>query len=84
MTVLKCKKHLFVLLFRTDSNLSFALTKDEVNHCKSVSNLPILGEGIKYVVVEQLQGVLDDTFTLDPFQSGFRPGFESKTALIAL
>ena len=32
----------------------------------------------------QLQALLDETDFLDPFQSGFRPGFGTETALVAL
>lgn len=37
---------------------------------------------VEKVTADKLQGVLDETDFLDPFQSGFRPGY--RTALDAL
>ena len=36
------------------------------------------------VVAEQLQVLLDETDYLDPFQSGFRPGYGMETVLVTL
>ena len=36
------------------------------------------------VVADQLQRLLEETDYLDPFQLGFRPGFGTETALVAL
>ncbi|KAF7251725.1 RAS guanyl-releasing protein 1 [Varanus komodoensis] len=36
------------------------------------------------VVAGQLQALLDETDYLDPFQSGYRPGYGTESALVAL
>ena len=51
---------------------------------RPVANLPNLGKVLERVVARQLQALLDETDFLDPFQSGFRPGFGTETALVAL
>uniref|UniRef100_A0A670IWM0 Reverse transcriptase domain-containing protein n=1 Tax=Podarcis muralis TaxID=64176 RepID=A0A670IWM0_PODMU len=56
---------------------------DLSNYCP-VSNLPYLGKVIERAVAEQLGRFLEETSTLDPFQSDFRPGFGTETALVAL
>lgn len=43
-----------------------------------------LGKVFERVMTEQLQGFLDDTSILDPFQSGFCPGHGTEMALVAL
>uniref|UniRef100_A0A803SSM3 Reverse transcriptase domain-containing protein n=1 Tax=Anolis carolinensis TaxID=28377 RepID=A0A803SSM3_ANOCA len=43
-----------------------------------------LGKVLERVVASQLQGFLDDTDFLDQSQSGFRPGFSTEMALVAL
>ncbi|KAF7247735.1 hypothetical protein EYD10_06187 [Varanus komodoensis] len=48
-----------------------------------VANIPFLGKVLERVVVGQLQALLDET-DLDPFQSGFRPGYGTESALVAL
>ncbi|KAF7235047.1 Vomeronasal type-2 receptor 26 [Varanus komodoensis] len=40
--------------------------------------------GRERVVAGQLQALLDETDYLDPFQSGFRPGYSTESALVAL
>ena len=49
-----------------------------------VVNLPYLGKVLEQVVAGQLQVLLDEMDSLDPFQSAFRLGFGTETALIAL
>ncbi|KAF7243518.1 putative RNA-directed DNA polymerase from transposon BS, partial [Varanus komodoensis] len=43
-----------------------------------------LGKVLERVVAGQLQAFLDETDYLDPFQSGFRPGYGTESALVAL
>lgn len=49
-----------------------------------VSNLSFLEKIVEQVVMQQLQRVLDEANYLDLFQSGFRPGYGTKTALVTL
>ncbi|KAK9396605.1 RNA-directed DNA polymerase from mobile element jockey-like [Crotalus adamanteus] len=51
---------------------------------RPVSNLPFVGKVVEKVVASQLLRSLDETNYLDPFQSGFRPGYSTETALVAL
>ena len=44
----------------------------------------MLGKVLERVVAGQFQALLDETDFLDPFQSGFRPGFGTETAVVAL
>ncbi|KAF7251817.1 putative RNA-directed DNA polymerase from transposon BS [Varanus komodoensis] len=44
----------------------------------------VLGRVLERVVAGQLQALLDETDYLDPFQSGFRPGYSTESALVAL
>ena len=55
-----------------------------VANYRPVANLPYLGKVLEQVVAGQLQALLDEMDFLDPFQSGFRPGFGTETALVAL
>ncbi|KAF7246328.1 GREB1-like protein [Varanus komodoensis] len=48
------------------------------------ANIPFLGKVLERVVAGQLQALLDETDYLDPFQSGFRPGYGTESALVAL
>ncbi|KAF7246492.1 PDZ domain-containing RING finger protein 4, partial [Varanus komodoensis] len=51
---------------------------------RPVTNIPFLGKVLERVVAGQLQALLDETDYLDPFQSGFRPGYGTESALVAL
>ncbi|KAF7251615.1 Ena/VASP-like protein [Varanus komodoensis] len=51
---------------------------------RPVANLLFLGKVLEWVVAGQLQALLDETDYLDPFQSGFRPGYGTESALVAL
>ncbi|KAF7253392.1 ERI1 exoribonuclease 3 [Varanus komodoensis] len=51
---------------------------------RPVANIPFLGKVLERVVAGQLQALLDETDYLDPFQSGFRPGYSTESALVAL
>ena len=61
-----------------------SLDPTNLNNFRPVSNIPFLGKVIERVVATQLQRVLEEADYLDPFQSGFRPGFGTETALVAL
>ncbi|KAF7249253.1 putative RNA-directed DNA polymerase from transposon BS, partial [Varanus komodoensis] len=51
---------------------------------RPVANIPFLGKVLERVVAGQLQALLDETDYLDPFQSSFRPGYGTESALVAL
>ncbi|KAF7238474.1 HORMA domain-containing protein 2 [Varanus komodoensis] len=51
---------------------------------RPVANIPFLGKVLEWVVAGQFQALLDETDYLDPFQSGFRPGYGTESALVAL
>ncbi|KAF7235229.1 Protein TANC1 [Varanus komodoensis] len=51
---------------------------------RPVANIPFLGKVLERVVAAQLQSLFDETDYLDPFQSGFRPGYGTESALVAL
>ncbi|KAF7246976.1 CMP-sialic acid transporter [Varanus komodoensis] len=51
---------------------------------RPVANIPFLGKVLERVVAGQLQALLDETDYLDPLQSGFRPGYGTESALVAL
>uniref|UniRef100_A0A8D2J284 Reverse transcriptase domain-containing protein n=1 Tax=Varanus komodoensis TaxID=61221 RepID=A0A8D2J284_VARKO len=55
-----------------------------VTNYRPVANIPFLGKVLERVVAGQLQALLDETDYLDPFQSGFRPGYGTESALVAL
>lgn len=46
--------------------------------------LCFLGNVVEYVMAEKLQGFLDVTPALNQLQSGFRSGFDTETAVVAL
>lgn len=58
------------------------LKRTSLDHYCSISNIPFLGKVLEGVVAGQPQMFLEDC--LDLFQSGFKTGFGTKTALIAL
>ncbi|XP_070800926.1 uncharacterized protein, partial [Pituophis catenifer annectens] len=49
-----------------------------------VSNLRFVAKAVESVVAQQLPQYLDESAYLDPYQSGFRPGYSTETALVAL
>lgn len=53
------------------------------NYCP-VSNPPFLGKVVERPVADYLQRYLDNATFLDPYQSDFRLGYGTKTALVAL
>ena len=60
------------------------LDPENLSNYRPVANVPFLGKVLERVVAGQLQTFLEETDFLDPFQSGFRPGFGTETALVAL
>ncbi|KAF7239274.1 Inactive carboxypeptidase-like protein X2 [Varanus komodoensis] len=61
-----------------------SLNPEMATNYRPVANIPFLGKVLEWVVVGQLQALLDKTDYLDPFQSGFRPGYGTESALVAL
>uniref|UniRef100_A0A803SYC2 Reverse transcriptase domain-containing protein n=1 Tax=Anolis carolinensis TaxID=28377 RepID=A0A803SYC2_ANOCA len=61
-----------------------SLDSTVLSNFRPISNLPFLGKVLEWMVASQLQGFLEDTDFLDRSQSGFRPGFSTETALVAL
>ncbi|KAF7235294.1 Vomeronasal type-2 receptor 26 [Varanus komodoensis] len=61
-----------------------SLDPEMATNYRPVANIPFLGKVLERVVVGQLQALLDETDYLDPFQSGFRPGYSTESALVAL
>ncbi|KAF7254734.1 RNA-directed DNA polymerase from mobile element jockey [Varanus komodoensis] len=61
-----------------------SLDPEMATNYRPVANIPFLGKVLEWVVVGQLQALLDETDYLDPFQSGFRPGYGTESALVAL
>ncbi|KAF7250622.1 hypothetical protein EYD10_03728 [Varanus komodoensis] len=60
-----------------------SLDPEMATNYRPVANIPFLGKVLERVV-GQLQALLDETDYLDPFQSGFRPGYGTESALVAL
>ncbi|KAF7240922.1 Craniofacial development protein 2 [Varanus komodoensis] len=60
------------------------LDPEMATNYRPVANIPFLGKVLERVVAGQLQALLDETDYLDPFQSGFRPGYSTESALVAL
>ncbi|KAF7236187.1 putative RNA-directed DNA polymerase from transposon BS [Varanus komodoensis] len=61
-----------------------SLDPEMATNYRPVANIPFLGKVLERVVAGQLQALLDETDYLDPFQSGFRPGYGTESALVAL
>ncbi|KAF7254640.1 putative RNA-directed DNA polymerase from transposon BS [Varanus komodoensis] len=61
-----------------------SLDPEMATNYRPVANIPFLGKVLEQVVAGQLQALLDETDYLDPFQSGFRPGYSTESALVAL
>ncbi|KAF7247621.1 RNA-directed DNA polymerase from mobile element jockey [Varanus komodoensis] len=51
---------------------------------RPVANILFLGKVLEQVVAGKPQALLDETDYLDPFQSSFRPGYGTESALVAL
>ncbi|KAF7247943.1 Phosphatidylinositol N-acetylglucosaminyltransferase subunit A [Varanus komodoensis] len=61
-----------------------SLDPEMATNYRPVANIPFLGKVLERVVAGQLQALLDETDYLDPLQSGFRPGYGTESALVAL
>ncbi|KAF7245607.1 Harmonin [Varanus komodoensis] len=61
-----------------------SLDPEMATNYRPVANIPFLGKVLERVVAGQLQALLDETDYLDPLQSGFRPGYSTESALVAL
>ncbi|KAF7235057.1 hypothetical protein EYD10_18093, partial [Varanus komodoensis] len=61
-----------------------SLDPEMATNYRPVANIPFLGKVLERVVTGQLQALLDETDYLDPFQSGFRPGYGTECASVAL
>uniref|UniRef100_A0A8C6XR48 Reverse transcriptase domain-containing protein n=1 Tax=Naja naja TaxID=35670 RepID=A0A8C6XR48_NAJNA len=61
-----------------------ALDPTVLDNFRPVSNLRFLAKVVESVVARQFPLFLEETDYLDPYQSGFRPGFSTETALVAL
>ena len=53
-----------------------------LNNYRPISNLPFLGKILEKVVLKQLDVFLHENNVHDKFQSGFRKGHSTETALI--
>uniref|UniRef100_A0A8C6VC15 Reverse transcriptase domain-containing protein n=1 Tax=Naja naja TaxID=35670 RepID=A0A8C6VC15_NAJNA len=61
-----------------------ALDSADLNNFCPVSNLRFLVKVVESVVAQQFPLFLEETDYLDPYQSGFRPGYSTETALVTL
>uniref|UniRef100_A0A8D2Q0S4 Reverse transcriptase domain-containing protein n=1 Tax=Varanus komodoensis TaxID=61221 RepID=A0A8D2Q0S4_VARKO len=61
-----------------------SLDPEMATNYRPVANIPFLGKVLERVVAGQLQALLDETDYLDPFQSSFRPGYGTESALVSL
>ncbi|KAF7248337.1 C3a anaphylatoxin chemotactic receptor [Varanus komodoensis] len=61
-----------------------SLHPEMATNYRPVANIPFLCKVLDWVVAGQLQALLDETDYLDPFQSGFRPGYSTESALVTL
>ncbi|KAF7234897.1 E3 ubiquitin-protein ligase TRIM21 [Varanus komodoensis] len=61
-----------------------SLDPEMATNYRPVANIPFLGKVLERVVAGQLQALLDEADYLDPFQSSFRPGYGTESALVAL
>ena len=59
-----------------------SLDKEKLNHYRPVSNLPFLGKVLEKVVAHQLTKYLEQHKMMDPYQSAYRRGHSTETALI--
>lgn len=55
-----------------------SLDREDLENCHQLSNIPILGKVIKWVVANEMQICLEEASYLDPFQYRFRPSLGTK------
>ena len=58
-----------------------ALDKDILNNYRPVSNLPFVSKLVERVIAKQLNMHIDEHALYDPFQSAYRRGHSTETAL---
>jgi hypothetical protein len=58
------------------------LDANQPKNYRPVSNLPYISKLLERVVANKLVFLLDENETLDQFQSAYRPGFSTETALL--
>ncbi|KAF7247056.1 hypothetical protein EYD10_06953 [Varanus komodoensis] len=61
-----------------------SLDPEMATNYRPVANIPFLGKVLERVVAGQLQALLDETDYLVQFQSSFRPGYGTESALVTL
>ncbi|KAF7237949.1 RNA-directed DNA polymerase from mobile element jockey [Varanus komodoensis] len=61
-----------------------SLDPEMATNYRPMANILFLGKVLEWVVAGQLQALLDKTDYLDPFQSSFRPGYGTESALVGL
>ena len=61
-----------------------SLDPTEVKHYRPVSQIPFLGKSIERAMAEQLKLFLHQNDILDDYQSGFKSGHSTETALLAV